>query len=533
MLLFVGSDHENGRQFHVYVPDDATTDDLVSAVSAHENLPAEDFLLQHLDTPLRPSATHRAATTSITTAASRTRTAPPPRLSTLSISHFSTVHFYLLSDLRARDLARRAAFAREAEERGRYVARYGTEKLRRRKRGVLEERRREREEKVPGYAKLRAEVGEVVADARVGEREKARRLAAEASVSSSRNDADTPSIVGWTEGWADNFTQRVTSPVPIPSDPTSPSTTSITSSAVAPTPSLARSQTTAPSKPRRKRPSRAAPTNGLLTSEPLTHRSKKRSRAATLVVPPAVEPPSIDERERVDSVRVGQGGGPAGPAAKPVLVRGHAHDAHEVKGWHPASPREETPSYEGSLGFLRGEQRRHTYPSRLPQHHSHHHQHPPPQAHSLPLPPAHSLPRAPRHDLPPTPEPSSAGSIIHPTRAGRSGSGSVSMSGRASVSVAGTGSAEVTPRSSPVHVCQNTCVYKPVEAGWEGGPWEPGAGARVGMLGAWSGGLPQEHQSKRGVMGSGFGMGFGGVARRGVEEGVRGRGSQGVRMFWR
>ncbi|WVN89264.1 uncharacterized protein L203_104483 [Cryptococcus depauperatus CBS 7841] len=133
-IIFVGSDAENGRQFHVRVPRDANTDDLVDAIAFHEKMPPECFHLTHLSRSL-PRAT---------------------LLSALSIHAFSTVHLYLIDDMRRRDVLKKAQHRSDREAR-RYVGRDGTERLRRRG----QSKPYQYDDNVPGYEKLRMVAGEV------------------------------------------------------------------------------------------------------------------------------------------------------------------------------------------------------------------------------------------------------------------------------------------------------------------------------------------------------------------------------------
>ncbi|WRT63839.1 uncharacterized protein IL334_000764 [Kwoniella shivajii] len=123
MMIFVGTEYPGGKQFHVWIQENSTTEDLMNAISEHETIPINTFILQHSFLPLIPSST----------------------LNSQFIIPYSTVHLYRLNDLRAKDRLRREAQRSEAEERGRYTAKDGKDRLRRRTRQKLEAHRAEKE----------------------------------------------------------------------------------------------------------------------------------------------------------------------------------------------------------------------------------------------------------------------------------------------------------------------------------------------------------------------------------------------------
>ncbi|KAK8845559.1 hypothetical protein IAR55_006274 [Kwoniella newhampshirensis] len=129
MIIFVGTDYEGGRQFHVWVPRAGNTEDLVEAIRIHELLPSSSLLIQHDSLPLLPSHSLRSQ----------------------QVVPYSSVHLYLLSDLREREKKRQE----EKEGRGRYVTKNGKERLRRRSKRVVAQRKKEEEERVGGYDELR------------------------------------------------------------------------------------------------------------------------------------------------------------------------------------------------------------------------------------------------------------------------------------------------------------------------------------------------------------------------------------------
>ncbi|WWD22510.1 hypothetical protein CI109_107003 [Kwoniella shandongensis] len=137
MIVFVGTDYDGGRQFHVRVPRCGKTEDLIQAIGEHESLPPSSFLIQHHDLPLHPHLD----------------------LFSQDIIPYSSVHLYLISALRLRESKRLEEREREREERGRYVGKDGKEKLRRRSRRMIAKLKKEEGEKIPGYSELRRAAG--------------------------------------------------------------------------------------------------------------------------------------------------------------------------------------------------------------------------------------------------------------------------------------------------------------------------------------------------------------------------------------
>ncbi|OCF31180.1 hypothetical protein I316_07148 [Kwoniella heveanensis BCC8398] len=138
MMIFVGTEYAGGPQFHVWVEKTGDTEELVEAISKHQNLGGNDFILQHVSMPLLPYTS----------------------LSSQRIRPYSTVHMFRLSDLKAQDQARKLAAKKEAEERGRYITKDGTDRLRRRTRQALALMKEKKEKErlggglVPCYAEL-------------------------------------------------------------------------------------------------------------------------------------------------------------------------------------------------------------------------------------------------------------------------------------------------------------------------------------------------------------------------------------------
>ncbi|WWC58120.1 uncharacterized protein I303_100655 [Kwoniella dejecticola CBS 10117] len=139
MMIFVGTEYQGGRQFHVSLRPAATTEELVQAISAHESIPPQSFIVQHPSISLLPSSP----------------------LVSQGIKEYSTVHLYRLEDLRQKELKRKNDQKEEIERRGRYISKKdGKEKLRRRTRKALMEHKQEMrlaargEGQVPCYREL-------------------------------------------------------------------------------------------------------------------------------------------------------------------------------------------------------------------------------------------------------------------------------------------------------------------------------------------------------------------------------------------
>ncbi|WVW81792.1 hypothetical protein I302_103789 [Kwoniella bestiolae CBS 10118] len=123
MMIFVGTEHTRGKQFHVWVNQHGTSEDLIEAISHHETLPPSSFILQH-----SPSSSPII---------------PFQPLLSQSITPYSTVHLFHIEDLRRREIQRKSAQKVEYERRGRYESKKdGKMKLRRRSKKDLQEHRR-------------------------------------------------------------------------------------------------------------------------------------------------------------------------------------------------------------------------------------------------------------------------------------------------------------------------------------------------------------------------------------------------------
>ncbi|WVQ93541.1 hypothetical protein IAU59_000616 [Kwoniella sp. CBS 9459] len=154
MMIFVGTEYAGGPQFHVWVEKTGTTEDLIEAISKHQNLGSNDFILQHTSMPLLPYIS----------------------LNSQRINAHSTVHMFRLCDLKAQDQARKLAAKKEAEERGRYITKDGTDRLRRRTRQALAMMKAKKEKErlggglVPCYAELDRVAREYQGDEGLGTR---------------------------------------------------------------------------------------------------------------------------------------------------------------------------------------------------------------------------------------------------------------------------------------------------------------------------------------------------------------------------
>ncbi|WWC85802.1 uncharacterized protein L201_000669 [Kwoniella dendrophila CBS 6074] len=116
MMIFVGTEYKGGRQFHVWLNDRATTEDLIEAISVHEKISSSSFIIQHPHIPILPNI----------------------KLIEQGLIDFSVVHLYLLEDLRLKEIKRKEELKKEYEERGRYLSKKdGKLKLRRRTRKAL------------------------------------------------------------------------------------------------------------------------------------------------------------------------------------------------------------------------------------------------------------------------------------------------------------------------------------------------------------------------------------------------------------
>ncbi|WVF65906.1 hypothetical protein IAT40_000644 [Kwoniella sp. CBS 6097] len=152
MMVFVGTEYTGGPQFHVWVEKTGTTEDLAEAIGRHQNLGSNDFILQHVSMPLLPYVT----------------------LYSQRIRHYSTVHMFRLCDLKAQDQARKIEAKKEAEERGRYITKDGTDRLRRRTRQALAMMKAQKEKQrlggglVPCYAELERVAREYQGDEKKG-----------------------------------------------------------------------------------------------------------------------------------------------------------------------------------------------------------------------------------------------------------------------------------------------------------------------------------------------------------------------------
>ncbi|OCF59661.1 hypothetical protein L486_02333 [Kwoniella mangroviensis CBS 10435] len=131
MMIFVGTEHKRGKQFHVWVNQYGTSEDLVEAICLHERLSPNSFILQHKLTsdPIIPFQPLRSQ----------------------DILPYSVVHLYYIDDLRGRELKRKAEQKEEYEKRGRYMSKVdGKMKLRRRSKLELEQHRRKEKQKERG-----------------------------------------------------------------------------------------------------------------------------------------------------------------------------------------------------------------------------------------------------------------------------------------------------------------------------------------------------------------------------------------------
>ncbi|WWC66842.1 uncharacterized protein I206_100749 [Kwoniella pini CBS 10737] len=116
LMIFVGTEHEGGNQFHVWIKQKATIEDLIEAISKHELISNQEFIIQHSEISIKPLIP----------------------LIKQGILNYSIFYLFKLEELRKKEIKRKKEQKIELEKRGRYKSeKDGKLKLRRRTRKDL------------------------------------------------------------------------------------------------------------------------------------------------------------------------------------------------------------------------------------------------------------------------------------------------------------------------------------------------------------------------------------------------------------